>query len=633
MTKTIDWLVVTEKADQARRFKKALQLDNQKSILLDGVVEIVHARGRLYDFAVPDEQNESRYGRKKDKIKSSNVFSVSNDVEYRSDKDRLDNMPTLLNSRPDGKIIYEPIDANAGQIADEIASKMLSSKHIIIATDWDVEGELIFNDIVTVHNLASKLDWNNVYRIHINGLDDMSISDALKNLEVYGSPTGVNIPDIQRMVSQGYARSIVDYEFGYTFSFYNEMLKRQLDLQFVGGLGRLKLSVLNAVLDQENKYETKDIRKKYGLKINLPNEFEVEIPTVYYSRQDAEIEAAHLPKKVDIEVRTGHKNIMAPELFTRTSYIITMDHDHDSVDWGRPLQSAYETYASVSYPRTGSSYVNMRLFAKLRDLVESQNVQELLAHRVLERGYDALAFDKLKPRHKYVDDELASEAAHQPIVPTRVLDALDFDRMDAHGDFRAKEAYLEVLYHTMAMFAENGVDEGQLIKIYDDHDDVIVSKVFQKVRELGWRKLINGDTPSDVFYEGSSEDGVEVTYDVIDLPPVNIQLFDHASLLKYLNENNIGTESTREPVISELIHINMINKDENGSYRINESIAKILQVIRVENWVDISKLQHWDSELSLIKDMRDAMKFIQQRRNELIELNEKVKSWYMSNQL
>ena len=630
MTSKIDWLLLTEKPDQARQFEEALELKNGQSPFFDGVVVVAHARGRLYDFAVPDEQNESRYGRLAETNPTESVFSVANDVAYRSDKERLDNMPVLLNSRSDGQIKYDYVDKKAAQLGDELAKNLLDARHIIIATDWDVEGELIFNDLVTVHKLANKLDWNEVYRIHISALDKDDIIEAINNKQAYGTVTGSNIPDIEKMVSQGYARSIADYEFGYTFSFYNEMLKRQLDLQFKGGLGRLKLAVLNAVLAQENTVSTQDLRTQYRISMRLSDDLSIELPDLFYSQQDAEDYLSKLPTSVVIETHEGDKNRLSPELFTRTSYIITMDRCYDALDWGRPLQSAYETYSAVSYPRTASAYVNMREFCKLRDLVGAHNVQELLAQRIEERGYNALAFNKLKPRHKYVNEDAAQAASHHAIIPTRALNELDFDRMEAHGDKRAKQAYLEVLYHTMAMFAENGVDKGQQIKIYDQNNKLLISKVQVKTIELGWRKLIDGPVYDDVMYDGA-DGNIKVTYDVAEVEVTREKYYDHARLLNYLNVHNMGTESTREPVISDLKHMKMIVETDDG-YVVNDTVAKILRVIRVQNWVDSESLNHWDIDLDAIENMHDAMSFIQRRREELLKLNEKVEEWYVSNQ-
>lgn len=631
MSKTIDWLIITEKADQAKHFEKALHIVDGSSDVLDGVVKVVHARGRLYDFAVPDKQNNARYGRDVVDTAPKSAFSVSNDVKYRSDADRLANMPILLNSRSDGQILYEPIDANAGQIADEIATYIRQSEHIIVATDWDIEGELIFSDLVTVYHLTDVLNWDQVYRVKVSDLTSVSIQQAIAARVAYGDATGVNVPGIAKMVAQGYARSIADYEFGYTYSFYVEVIKRQLGLQFKGGLGRLKLGVLEAVAVQENEVASQDTRQKYGIEMVFQDGFRLLLDEQYQTIRDAEFALSHKPKQVNITVRHGEKNILPPSLFTRTSYVIEMDRMYPNVDWGRPLQQAYEKYSTVSYPRTASAYVNMRTYEKLRDLATTQEVQELLAHRISERGYDALAFNKLKPRRKYVSDA-ADQAAHHAIVPTRLLDTIALDQMRAHGDTRAVTAYMEVFYRTMAMFAENGIDVGQQIVVTDDNDNLLFETILEQTKTLGWRKLVDGPIHSDTFYSGESAEHVPISYEVVPLQYTPKSLFTHATLLSYLTDHNLGTESTREPVISDLLHMSMLCQTEAGGYIVNETVNDVLSVIRSEGLISSSQLHNWDDELGQIETMADAMRFIQVKRNDLKDINKKVKAWYMSKQ-
>jgi len=55
-------------------------------------------------------------------------------------------------------------------------------------------------------------------------------------------------------------------------------------------------------------------------------------------------------------------------------------------------------------------------------------------------------------------------------------------------------------------------------------------------------------------------------------------------------------------------------------------------VIRVEDWIDFSKLNNWDSDLDKIENMHDAMSFIQAQRKSLMETNKKVEKWYDSSQ-
>ena len=631
MSERIDWLVFTEKPDQARNFVKALNLDGDSSDMLTGTVKVVAARGRLYDFDVPDVQNKARYGRinEKNDNKVVSAFSVSNDVSYKSDKERLDNMPVLLNSRSDGSIKYRAVDGKAGQLGDELAKDLKNAEHIIVATDWDIEGELVFNDIVTIHNLTDKLNWEKVFRIHITSMDVSDLQDALSQKVAYNTASADNIPYVQTLLSQGYARSIADYEFGYTFSFYNEVLKRELGLQLEGGLGRLKLATLNAILDQENKVSQQDTRPRYGINMVLPDTSVLSMTDVCFSEMDAETLISQKSHQVYLDIKKGVRKSLPPELFTRTSYIIHMDNLFHGLDWGRPLQGAYETYKCVSYPRTASQYINRRQFEKLRDLVLSSNVQERLAQRVAERGYDNLSFEKLSPRRKYVDDDTTiANSAHHAIIPTHLVSQLEYDGMLAHGDKRAMQAYDEVFYRAMAIFAENGIDQGELLTVTDGNDNILAKDLRQKSTELGWRKLIDGETYDDAFYDGLIGN-ITVSYEVVKYQPDLLEEYTHPALLSYLNQHDIGTESTREPVIADLKHSNMIYLD-GEHYHVNVDLKKILQVVRQEGWSNLRFLKNWDTELSSVKTMYDAMLFIQTRRDELTELNKKVKKWYSS---
>ena len=630
MTKKIDWLIITEKADQARQFEKGLSLVNGKTPYLDGTVAIVHARGRLLDFSIPDVQNKKRYGRDVIDNKPKSVFTVSNDKHYRSDVDRLANMPVYLNTRADGKMLLEFNDANAAQLGDDIVTRMHDSLHIIVATDWDVEGELLFYDLVSYYELRDKLDWSSIYRLHYQSLDAQDIRSSLKEMQSYGDPDGSNIPEVGQMIAQGYARSIADYEVGYTFSFYNEVLKRQLGLQFEGGLGRLKLAVMHAIQEREVLVKTQDLRNKYGIQLILPDDSRILLPDEFTSIEEANVRIGSYAKNVSIRVQTGEKRTLAPKLYTRTNYTIDMDKLHGGSDWGRPLQLLYETHGLVSYPRTASSYLNMRQFERLRDLVMRDDVQSLLQQRVQERGYDKVMFDKLKPRHKYVNLAAAKAAAHHAIVPVDLPDeALAYQLI--HDSGRASKAYDSILYRSAAIFAENGIDNGQLVTVYDTNGQFIAEQLNQRTVTLGWRKLIDGPVFNDVFYTGGVGEQT-VSYEVVLLPNAPKLLFTYPTLLAYLNEHDIGTESTREPVLADLKFLKMISVDKAGFYTLSKPIGDILRIVDQEGWLRSLGLLDWDSRIQRIETMSDAMKFLQVVRERLAEVNLSFKRWYDNSQ-
>lgn len=630
MTKEYNWVILVEKPDQKRHFEKALSLKNNHTPYLSGKVEIVSARGRLYDFEKPEVQNEQKYGRElKKKIQS--MFSVSNDKQYRSDKDRLDNMPVSLAGQ---EIKYTSVDNSTMKIGDTIANAFNNSENIIIATDWDIEGELIFNDILEVYHLKDKLNWENVFRIHLTALDDESIIQSFENKKQYLDEHGSNIPEIRKMLAQGFARSIIDYEFGYTFSFYNEVIKRQLDIQQQGGLGRLKLSVLTAILDREAEVLSQDTRQKYQIQCVLEDNTCLTLDDEFYSERSAEKRIDELPTALNLSVNTSKNVQLPPKLFNRTSYIIEMASEFPNFDWGRPLQKAYETYYCVSYPRTSSTYISLKQFGVLKQLLTNTTVRELLLKRLKETGFDDNLDDlfvKMKPRYKFVTTNIKDIQSHHAIIPltsTNINDML-ISQMFSHSDKRVYDAYLEILYRSISIFLPNSVDEGQLITLKDSRGDIVAQKLLRQTVEMGWRYLQKGVVYHDTFTK-LKDNEINVRYAVVQLEKTMLQNYTYPELLAYLSENSIGTESTREPVIADLKRMHVIDEID-GTFVVNTTVKQILDVIRSEHWLSSIEFRDWDNEIMNIDDMSNALKFISKQRRLLKDLNKEVIKWYVSN--
>lgn len=623
MEKTIDWFVLCEKPDQAKKIEKALGVINQRSSLLTGLISIKAARGRLFNFAKPEKQNEVRYGREGKKKPAVNGFSVANDKSYRSDFDRLKDMPVVLNSRQDGRILYEYNDNEAKGRGEALKKGLLQAKNIIIATDWDVAGELVFNDLVIYYELDNQLDWEKVYRVKLQGLDERSIQEAFADKVCYKDSVGSGLAEMQKMIAQGYARSIVDYEFGYTFSYYDEVVARQLNLQHQGGLGRLKLSILNAILDRQSAIEGQDLRDYYAILMHM-GDLSVELDDIFYAKETAEGRIGQLPGMVSVELENAKRSVPAPLLFDRTSFIVEMDAK-EPINWGRQLQYVYETKSSVSYPRTSSHKIHKRQFKRLLAILEDEAVQRLIKKRLKDRGYDDIAFTKKKMRPNYVARP-EETLVHHAIIPTKALGSLEEKSLTSNGHKKAWQAYEEILMRTMAMFAENGVDRGQLIRLYDEEGSLFKEFLRQKTEKLGWRKLIDGPIYHDKLQDYSGE--VMADYELVKRSVEPLKPYTHATLLSYLNQNRIGTDATREPIMNELVKIKMLSVNEKGEYSINPVVGQILRVIRTKGWLDNEKLKQWDAGLDELETMSEAVSFIEERREKLEEINKKVLAWY-----
>ena len=109
-------------------------------------------------------------------------------------------------------------------------------------------------------------------------------------------------------------------------------------------------------------------------------------------------------------------------------------------------------------------------------------------------------------------------------------------------------------------------------------------------------------------------------------------MFTYPTLLAYLNEHDIGTESTREPVLADLKFLKMISVDKAGFYTLSKPIGDILRIVDQEGWLRSLGLLDWDSRIQRIETMSDAMKFLQVVRERLAEVNLSFKRWYDNSQ-
>lgn len=151
-TYDIDWLIIAEKENQAQDIAKAL-FDKKKptgittksglgcfggSSILDGNVIITRAQGHLYKLAYPEKQDK-RYTRTLPAQKDEFGFEIGGG--WKSDAEMLKVYPIELNLQ---KLKYETAGPHQKRLALNLKKLFTRAKNIIIATDGDPEGEMIF---------------------------------------------------------------------------------------------------------------------------------------------------------------------------------------------------------------------------------------------------------------------------------------------------------------------------------------------------------------------------------------------------------------------------------------------------------------------------------------------------------
>lgn len=98
----------------------------------------------------------------------------------------------------------------------------MNSQNIIVSTDFDNEGEMIFRNWQL--NNIKQPKWNSMYRAKMNSTTPKDIKYAFQHLIPYTQDNGV----LKSMYAQGFARSMADYEYGLSFTFYGWMLAQKI---------------------------------------------------------------------------------------------------------------------------------------------------------------------------------------------------------------------------------------------------------------------------------------------------------------------------------------------------------------------------------------------------------------------
>lgn len=637
VNKTIDWLIIAEKKSQAAAIENGL-FDKGKatgaferggrggtnlSSVLPGTIVIVRAQGHLYEMEYPEVQN-SKYKREADSVVEDDPF-LGSQTQYKSDLERLSDFPVSLDLH---HIKWTVRQNNAKYLARNIVNAINKSKHTIISTDFDAEGEMIAFNVLNVNNLVDHIDWSKMYRAKINSLTAGEIRKTflLKNLLPYGDKNASATKSVMKLRAQGFARSIADYEYGLSFVYYGDIIKRQLGLSGQNKYGRLKNALLYEIARVERLHDDFKPSTSYRVDVKVGNVLLKGSHQAFATQSEAESFIKSLPSQGMINSVVKSRAVPSPQLFSRTELLVDMNRHNSQPAWGSILQQNYEKHLLLSYPRTGSQYINLSEFEQLVTLFKTPDVQKLLQDKIadLMKKYDkseTLNFGNMTARKRYVDSSKVE--SHYAIIPTSKVPTRQ--RLNALSE-NEQYMYLKDLYNTMAMFADDGIDDGEKVLLKIPNHEITFSVIRVQTKKMGWRLLVEGTVKNDPFL--NLPDGQYSPHYVITPVPAKQQhLYTKPTLLTMLKRNNWGTEATREATINDLIKSRMIIPSKGG-IRVHEEISPVVNTMRLNKWIDPEITTRWQKDLDHIRNMADAMQFVNATRESLFKLNIQMIDWY-----
>ena len=453
------------------------------------------------------------------------------------------------------------------------------SSSITVATDYDIEGEVIGLNIVRFTcgaKDAKRMKYSTLTKDELIG----SYENASKTLD-WGQ------------ANAGETRHKLDWIYGINLS-------RALTLSIKNSTGRYKIMsagrvqgpALKIIVDKE-----KDIKKF------KPKPFwEIEL---LYKKSRKKLSAMHKKdkfwdeKEADTSIKNakGHPAIVSkisthekkqppPTPFDLTT-LQTESYRCFGMAPKRTLEIAQELYTGgyISYPRTSSQKLPPSIgYKKILGALAKKKDYSSLVEMVLAKGY-------LKP-----NEGKTSDPAHPAIFPTGILP-------DGLASQQSK-VYDLVVKRFLATFGDWATRETLTIDI-DVNKEPFITKG-SKTKVKGWHTLYEPyvkleETEMPEFKEQESMDVVDILKHSKETQPP--KRYTEASIIKELEKRGLGTKATRAAIVDSLVQRKYITEKPVGATELGIKTCDVLH-----------KYSPKILEESMTRDFEDEMEKIREHK-------------------
>ena len=505
-------LVITEKANAARRIATILSDGKSKSVKMNGAnvitfvangdeYHVISLRGHIIELDYSDEYND---------------WSASSPVD--------------LVYAPQVKTVKVKSTLNA------IKSLMDSVDEIIIATDFDREGELIGLETVKI----AETDMTKVKRAKFSALTKAEVENAFQNL---------TLPD-ERLADAAEARQIIDLSWGAVLTRIISLSSGQVGKNFMS-VGRVQSPTLKLLVDRDeeiSKFEPAPYWKitgKFGMLA-----FKAEHSSnPFWEKEKAEAvydKCKALKEGTVTSYECSMKEEFRPAPFDTTQ--MQVEANKIGIPPATAMKLAEDLYTSgyISYPRTENT-----------EYPKSLNLRSVL-EKLKESDFKAEATEILAQDTIYPSRGKRRTTDHPPIYPTAGVrsDKIKGDKW---------KLYELIVRRFLATLAPNS--EAEVSKCTVDVDGEEFAGEGYVLKKQGWKKYYRmyitvPDIRIPKLTVGSK---ISIRSMAIDegetKPPYR---YNQGSLIQEMDRLGLGTKSTRHDIIGKLYSRNYVQ----GNYMI-----------------------------------------------------------------
>jgi DNA topoisomerase-1 len=441
-------------------------------------------------------------------------------------------------------------------IIDCIRFSAPEANNIIIATDADREGEAIGLEAI---NYAKETNKNiKIQRAYFSAITKEDLDKSFNNLEKFD----------YNFAYSANARREIDLIWGAVLTRFLSLVSGQIGKDFLS-VGRVQTPTLALVVDREKERLAFDKKKYWEVVAKCEKDNEkfdaLHIEEKLWEKAkalsifDKNLKKA-IVKKIDKKVRVLKK----PVPFNTTEYIRAATAIGFSA--GRAMSIAESLYQRgfTSYPRTDNSTYPKSLNLKevLNKLASVNELRDDVAKVLAQKEIVPSAGKETKD--------------HPPIYPVGVVqkDALTLD------DWKIYEL---ICRRFLATLSEDAKTENVSV-LLDASGENFVSRG-QIILYFGWKEIYPYSKVSEVILPKLAVDDV-VNIEKVELVEKETQppgRYSQGSLIKLMEEKNLGTKSTRPAIIQKLYSRNYIS----GNKSIEPSKVAFAVIDSLEKHCDI----------------------------------------------
>ncbi len=474
-------------------------------------------------------------------------------------------------------------------------------KKITVATDYDIEGEVIGLNVVR-------------FICHRNDARRMKFSTLTKP-DIVASYDKVSPTLDWGQATAGETRHFLDFYYGINLSRALMSAIKKAGMFKILSTGRVQGPALNIIVEREKAIQAfKPVpywqleldgltqRKEKILALHEADKFweKKEVDTIYSKIKNEK-------KGEVVEVKTKQFIQAAPKPFDLTT-LQTESFRCFGIKPKQTLDVAQELYTKglISYPRTSSQQLPPAIgYKKILNALMKQKSYQKLCSQVLK--------GKLQPNNGKKTDP-----AHPAIYPTGLIGTLND---------RPAKIYDLIVKRFLATFCEAAKRETVSIKI-NVKEEPFITKGTRTV-EPGWHEFYAPYVKLEEVEMPALKES-----DMIDVKKIKLiadetkppKRYTHSSLIKELEKRGLGTKATRAQIVETLFQRNYVDGESLAATELGIHNIEILEKY-CPKILDETLTKHFEVEMEEIREGKKKKdKILSEAKDVLIEISDEFKS-------